>query len=139
MKRRSAKQRANDKRLGMYAKRNKRKTNKRSSTKKRIVAKRRSVRRSVSSYVKRKGGLRGIGGNVVSYAKPMAAGVGGGMIAEQIAARVAPQYTQMAGYGGAYLAGGIKGVAGKVVYDVLSGQGSPLNLFGGGGGGNPGL
>lgn len=134
MARRSAKQRANDKRLGKMAKSRFRKTNKpRRSTKSTMPRRSRKTSR-VKSFISRRGGARGIGGGVINTIRPMATGIGMGEIAETVALRVAPQFAQMAGYGGAYLGGGLKGLAGKVVYDMVLGRGSPLSsigLFGG--------
>jgi hypothetical protein len=40
------------------------------------------------------------------------------------------QYGQIAGFGGAYLFGGIKGVLGKLGFDLLSGRGISFGLGG---------
>lgn len=64
----------------------------------------------------------------------MAAGIGGGLITETIANRVGfGQYGQIASYGGAYAFGGIKGVIGKLGFDLLSGRGLGLGQQSNGG------
>jgi hypothetical protein len=40
------------------------------------------------------------------------------------------QYGQIAGFGGAYLFGGIKGVLGKLGFDLISGRGLSFGLGG---------
>ena len=128
---RSAKQRRNDRRLGRAAKSRFRKTNKARPIPKSVP--RRSKRKSsrVKNFISRRGGARGIGGGLVNTIKPMATGIGMGEIAETIAVRAGqPQFATMAGYGGAYLGGGLKGLAGKVVFDMLLGRGSPLQSLG---------
>lgn len=139
---RSAKQRANDRRLGQMAKRRSkstRKVNKRRKSSSNHMARRRSSRRrSYSrgfSRIRRSGKLGGIVGTI----KPMASGIGMGLIAENIAGRFMPQASMIAGYGGAYLGGGVKGVIGKVVYDSILGGGGLGNLFGGSSGGGGAL
>lgn len=63
----------------------------------------------------------------------MAQGIGGGAIGETVAnAAGQPNLAQIGGYGGAYLFGGVKGVLGKVAFDVLSGRGLGFgNILGG--------
>ena len=62
--------------------------------------------------------------------KPMASGIGGGILTETVANRVGMgQYGQIAGFGGAYLFGGVKGVLGKLGFDLITGRG--VSLFGG--------
>lgn len=79
-------------------------------------------------------------GGLKSTVAPMAAGIGGGMILEQVAQRAFPAATPIAGLGGAWLFGGVKGVIGKVIYDAITGQGGILGgLFGGGGNGGDSL
>jgi len=97
-----------------------------------------SRRRSYSRGARRIFSRRGAGG-IVSTIKPMAAGIGMGLIAENVAGRFMPQASMIAGYGGAYLGGGVKGVIGKVVYDSILGGGGLGNLLGGGGSGGGGL
>ena len=65
---------------------------------------------------------------VQSFFKPMAAGAGGGEIGELVTNMVAPQYAQIGGYAGAYLAAGVKGVLGKVALDLIKGRGLGINL-----------
>jgi hypothetical protein len=60
----------------------------------------------------------------------MAAGIGGGLLGETAISYVAPQFAQIGGYGGAYLAAGFKGVMGKVAFDLLSGKGIGLGALG---------
>lgn len=73
-------------------------------------------------------------GGLTGTIKPMAAGIGGGLILEQVAMRAFPSAQPIAGLGGAWLFGGLKGVAGKVIFDAITGQGGLLGgLFGGGG------
>jgi len=89
---------------------------------------------SVRRYFSRARSSRKLGG-IVGTVKPMAAGIGGGAIAEAISDRVMPQASPIAGYAGAYLFGGVKGVVGKVIYDVTIGGRSPFGGLGMGGGG----
>ena len=128
---RSAKQRANDRRLGRMAKKRfsaKRKTLKRRTTTSKPMARRRSYRRRASRTVRRYA-TRRTGGKIVSTVKPMASGIGGGILTETVANRVGfGQYGQIAGWGGAYLFGGVKGVLGKLGFDLLSGRG--VSFFG---------
>lgn len=140
---RSAKQRANDRRLGQMAKKrfSRRKVNKSRRSTHRTVAKRRSYRSRARSFVSRGGRGRRIGGSIVSTIKPMAAGIGMGQIAETVATQVGGgQFAIVAGYGGAYLGGGIKGVIGKVIFDSILGRGNLLGNLGiGNNGGNNAL
>jgi hypothetical protein len=89
-----------------------------------------SRRRSFSGGARRIFSRR-TGGGIVNTVKPMASGIGGGLIVETIANKVGfGQYGQMAGYAGAYLFGGIKGIAGKLGFDLLSGRGIGLGGIG---------
>lgn len=72
-------------------------------------------------------------GGLKSTVAPMAAGIGGGLIVTEVANRVFPQAAPVAGLGGAWLFGGVKGVIGKVIFDAVTGQGGLLGMFGGGG------
>jgi hypothetical protein len=132
MARRSAKQKANDKRLGQMAKKRfstKRKTLKRRTTRSKPMARRRLRRRAVTSV--RRVASRRTGSKLVSTVKPMASGIGGGILTETIASRVGMgQYGQILGFGGAYAFGGIKGVLGKLGFDLISGRG--ISIFGNG-------
>ena len=87
-------------------------------------------RRSVTRFVRR-GASRKTGSKIVGTIKPMATGIGGGLIGETAMSQIAPQYAQIGGYGGAYLFAGVKGVLGKVAFDLLSGRGIGLGGFGG--------
>lgn len=86
------------------------------------MARRRKATRRRSSFGGRvrRVASRKTGSKIISTVKPMASGVGGGMITEAAVSAVAPQYAQVASYGGAYLFGGIKGIAGKVIFDVIT-------------------
>lgn len=131
---RSAKQKANDRRLGQMAKKRRASKRVKSSTTRRkpMARRRRATRRSRASGSIRRVVSRKSGSKIVSTIKPMAQGIGGGLILETVANQVAPQFGQVAGYGGAYLFGGVKGVLGKVAFDVLSGKGLGLGgLIGG--------
>ena len=133
---RSAKQRANDRRLGRMAKKRfstKRKSiTRRSSTKKPMARRRRATRRTRVYSGARRVVSRRSGSKIVSTVKPMASGIGGGLLVETVANRVGMgQYGQIAGFGGAYLFGGLKGVMGKLGFDLLSGRGIGLGLGGG--------
>ncbi len=108
-----------------------RKINKHKKSTHRTVAKRRSYRSRARSFVSRGGRGRRIGGGIVSTVKPMAAGIGMGQIAETVAMQVGGgQFAMVAGYGGAYLGGGIKGVIGKVIFDSILGRGNLLGNLG---------
>ena len=128
---RSPAQKANDKRLGQMAKKRFSTKRKRSSTSKRTrttMARRRSYRRRASSRVRRYANRR-TGSRLISTVKPMASGIGGGLLVETVANRIGMgQYGQIAGYGGSYLFGGIKGVLGKLGFDLISGRGISFGL-----------
>lgn len=49
-------------------------------------------------------------------------GIGGGYVAEAVTEKVAPQFSTIAGYGGAYLSGGMMGVVGHAVRKMAEGQ-----------------
>ena len=121
---RSAKQRANDRRLGRMAKARfstKRKASSRRTKRSKPMARRRSTtrRRAVSRTVRRYATRRS-GSKIISTVKPMASGIGGGI----------GQYGTIAGFGGAYLFGGVKGVLGKLGFDLISGRGLNFGLGG---------
>ena len=130
---RSPAQKANDRRLGLMAK--KRFSTKRKGTSRRkstssVMARRRSTRRRSVGRTVRRYATRRSGSRIVSTIKPMATGIGGGILTETVANRVGMgQYGQIAGFGGAYLFGGMKGVLGKLGFDLLSGRG--ISFFGG--------
>ena len=132
---RSAKQRANDRRLGRMAKARfstKRKASSRRTKRSKPMARRRSStrRRAVSRTVRRYATRRS-GSKIISTVKPMASGIGGGILMETVASRVGMgQYGSIAGFGGAYLFGGVKGVLGKLGFDLISGRGINLGLGG---------
>lgn len=130
---RSAKQKANDRRLGRMAKKRfsaKRKTLKRRTTKTKPMARRRISRRRRAGMTVRRYATRRTGSKIISTVKPMASGIGGGILTETVANRVGMgQYGQIAGFGGAYLFGGVKGVLGKLGFDLITGRG--VSLFGG--------
>ena len=131
---RSPAQRRNDRRLGQMAKKRfsaKRKTTKR-KTSTRLTMRRRTrrapARRSYSRTIRRSVSRKS-GSKILSYAKPIASGIGGSLLVETIANRVGfGQYGQIAGYGGAYAFGGVKGIVGKLAFDLLSGRGIGLGL-----------
>lgn len=111
-----------------------RKVNKRTSSR-RPMARRRLTR--ARSFVSRRISRRS-GSGIISTIRPMATGIGMGQIAESVSNQVAPQFSMIAGYGGAYIGGGLKGVAGKVIYDALLGRSNILGSIGlsSGSGGN---
>ncbi len=128
---RSPAQKRNDRRLGQMAKKRHSKRVKRSSPVKRTMRRRtrraparRSYSRTIRRSVSRKSGSK-----ILSYAKPIASGIGGSILVETIANRVGfGQYGQIAGYGGAYAFGGVKGIVGKLAFDLLSGRGIGLGI-----------
>ena len=128
---RSAKQKANDRRLGRMAKKrfsSKRKASSTRRTASKPMASRRRIRSRTRTVVRRVASRR-TGSKIVSTVKPMASGIGGGILTETVANRVGMgQYGQIAGFGGAYLFGGVKGVLGKLGFDLISGRG--ISLFG---------
>jgi len=129
---RSAKQRRNDKRLGMMAKRRgSRRVNKRVRRRTTMARRRGSRRRRAGGFIRRVGRRAGGVKGIIATARPMAAGIGGGLIGEAIANRVYPSAAPMAGFGGAYFFGGLKGVGGKILFDVISGRGFSLGGLGG--------
>lgn len=108
----------------------KRKTLKRRTTKTKTMARRRISRRRRAGMTVRRYATRRTGSKIVSTVKPMASGIGGGILTETVANRVGMgQYGQIAGFGGAYLFGGVKGVLGKLGFDLITGRG--VSLFGG--------
>lgn len=132
---RSAKQKANDRRLGRMAKARfstKRKAIRtRKASSKPMARRRTALRRRATSSVRRVANRR-TGSKIVSTIKPMASGIGGGLLVETVANRVGMgAYGQLAGYGGSYLFGGMKGVLGKLGFDLISGRGIGLGSLGG--------
>ena len=122
-KARSAKQKANDKRLGQMAKR-------KSSTKK--GGKRKTARRAYTGLkrkankVKRRSksvkGLKSITGS--STLKKVALGVGGAAIATAVISMIMPNSAigRYAGPIGGYAMGGIEGVLGAMVLPMVTGR-----------------
>ena len=140
---RSIKQRANDRRLGLRAKRRTRKgtfvptrkTIKRKTAPKRGMVKRRktSYRRRASSTIRRVSKSRkGLG----SFLKRGIIGettqaLGAGMVVSLITDRVAPQATPFATLGAEYLAGGLTGTIAAEGIKSITGQPSILGgVFG---------
>ena len=131
---RSAKQRANDRRLGRMAKARfstKRKASSRRTKRSKPMARRRSTIRRRATRSVRRVATRRTGSKIISTVKPMASGIGGGILMETVASRVGMgQYGSIAGFGGAYLFGGVKGVLGKLGFDLISGRGLNFGLGG---------
>ncbi|MCI0527890.1 MAG: hypothetical protein L0Y56_10680 [Nitrospira sp.] len=104
---------------------------------------RRGRTRTITRFVRRgarraRGGLGGMGG-LKTWFKAGAAGVGGGTLGQIVEGYLGNPTGGMAGkYGGAYFAGGTKGVLAMLIVDLLTGQGNILGAFGlgrnGGGG-----
>lgn len=60
---------------------------------------------------------------LTSTIKPYATGIGAGVMAEAIVAKVGmSQYKTVAGLAGAYFVGGTKGVMAMAAFDVITGQ-----------------
>ena len=131
-KRRSAKQRANDRRLGRMAKSRHSKTVKRKTSSRSSMARRRkSSTRTRYVTRARRAVSRRSGGKILSTLKPVASGIGGGILVETVANRIGMgQYGNIAYYAGAYGFGGMKGVIGKLAFDVLSGRGIGFGVGG---------
>ena len=124
----SAKQLANQRR---FAEMVRNRVKRRSSTVKVMPRRSRSRVRTITRTVRRRSkGARGALGSAKSIFKDVSAGVGGAVVAEQIAQRVMPQAAPIAGYAGAFIAGGTKGLVGKVAIDAITGQSGLLNMFG---------
>jgi len=131
---RSAKQRANDRRLGRLAKR--RKTIRTRKTSKPTMAKRRrlSRRRRVSSGIRRVSRGRKSVGNFLTkgiIGKTTSA-LGSGMLVGLVTDRVAPQATPFATLGAEFLTGGVTGMVAAEGLKSITGQPSVLSgLIGG--------
>lgn len=125
----SAKQLANQRRFAAMVRRKRRVIRVKRRVKP-VMARRRSFRRVGRSF-RRGGRARGALGSARSIFKDVSAGVGGAVVAETIASRVMPQAAPIAGYAGAFIAGGTKGLIGKVALDAITGQSGILNMFGG--------
>ncbi len=132
---RSAKQRANDKRLGRMAKKRFSKRVKRSTTKRKPMARRRrssgrrTRTRTVTRYARRSG--RGIKSIFKSgILQKASAGIGAGVIAGLVVDRFAPQFSEIAKPIAGFMAGGPIGAIAPL---VLSGGLSGISgIFGGG-------
>jgi len=134
MKRRSAKQRANDKRLGRLAKsRGKRKTIKRRRTfTKSMVRRRRSPSRRTAPRIVRRStrGVKGIFSNPTL--RKVMLGIGASTVAGVVVSKVAPQFVPIAQIGSSIIAGGPIGAAASLF--INGGLGNILGGFGLGGG-----
>ena len=132
-KKRSAKQKANDKRLGKMAKARGKKSSPKTKTRTKIVTK-------IKTVVKRKtnkGGKRGT--NVKTSLKSItgsktlqkvALGVGGGLIATQLVNRFMPSssLSKLAAPGAALALGGIEGLIGQFALNMFSTPGGNSNV-----------
>ena len=103
------------------------------------VNKRRSKSRNMaqrfrSRRITRHSARRGLGGAKNIFSK-LSSGIGGGLIATEVANRVYPAASPVAGLAGSFLAGGVYGVVGKVAFDAITGGGFLGGLLGGLGGG----
>ena len=135
-KKRSAKQKANDKRLGKMAKsrgkksKTKTKTRTRTVTKIKTVIKRKTNKGGKKrSSVKRSLGLKSITGS--STIKKVALGIGGGVMATAILSAVMPNSSvaKFAAPAGAFALGGIEGVIGNFALSMLGSRtGSNTNV-----------
>ena len=141
-KKRSAKQLANDKRLGRMAKaRNSKKVKRKSNNTKSMARRKTSRRRTVTRTVRRVsrgrakfGGFlkRGIIGDTTSA-------LGAGMLVGTVTNRVAPQATPFATLAAEFAAGGVTGMVAAEGLKSITGQQSILTgLIGGFGGGSQG-
>ena len=130
-KRRSKKQKANDKRLGLMAKRRSKTTKRRTSTKKSGVRKTaRKANKKVTKTTKRmprRSGLKGITSS--STLKKVALGVGGATMAAALLSFVAPNSSigKFAPAAGAYALGGLEGVIGNFALGMIGNRGSTSN------------
>lgn len=93
----------------------------------------RTIYRTARPAFHKRGGMRGMLGGAKGIFHKGALGIGGGVIAEEVAGRVMPQAAPIAGYAGAWFAGGTTGLIIKVVYDAITGKGGLLSGFLGGG------
>jgi len=127
-KRRSAKQKANDRRLGLMAKRRSKTTKRRTSTKKGGVRKtaQRAYKkvRKTTRRMPRRSGLKGITSS--STLKKVALGVGGATMAAALLSFVAPNSSigKFAPAAGAYALGGLEGVIGNFALGMIGNRGS---------------
>jgi hypothetical protein len=134
-KKRSAKQKANDKRLGKMAKARGKKSTPKTKTKKRsrIVSKVKSVvkRKTNKGGKKRtnvKTSLKSITGS--KTLQKVALGVGGGLIATQLVNRFMPSssLSKLAAPGAALALGGIEGLIGQFALNMFSTPGGNSNV-----------
>ena len=134
-KKRSAKQLANDKRLGKMAKAKAKKSTPKTKTKKRsrIVSKVKSVvkRKTNKGGKKRtnvKTSLKSITGS--KTLQKVALGVGGGLIATQLVNRFMPSssLSKLAAPGAALALGGIEGLIGQFALNMFSTPGGNSNV-----------
>ena len=134
-KKRSAKQKANDKRLGKMAKARGKKSTPKTKTKKRsrIVSKVKSVvKRKTNKGRKRrtnvKTSLKSITGS--KTLQKVALGVGGGLIATQLVNRFMPSssLSKLAAPGAALALGGIEGLIGQFALNMFSTPGGNSNV-----------
>jgi len=133
---RSAKQKANDRRLGRLAKLRSKKVKSKRKTKKVTMARRRKTtrRRRVSSGVRRVSkGRAKIGGFLSKgLVGKVASSLGAGMLVGLVTDRVAPQATPFATLGAEYLTGGVTGLVAAEGLKSITGQPSILSSFIGG-------
>lgn len=95
-------------------------TNKRKSNKSKSLAK-----------AKLRRPTRKTGSTIIRLFRDAAKGIGGGAIGETIAVTAGqPQFASIGGYGGAYLMGGVKGLVGKLAFDLITGRGLSFGNFG---------
>ena len=119
-KKRSAKQKANDKRLGRMAKARSAGRKVKSSTKKGQV--RKTARRAYKK-VKRRSSVKSMKSMLGSSTlKKVALGVGGGVLAGTLLSYVAPNssFAKFAAPAGAYALGGIEGVIGQLALGMVT-------------------
>ena len=122
-KARSAKQKANDKRLGLMAKRRNKTTKRRTSTKKGGIRKtaRKAYKkvRKTTRRMPRKNSLKGLTSS--STLKKVALGVGGATLATAMISFIAPNSSiaKFAAPAGAYALGGIEGIIGQFALGML--------------------
>ena len=120
---RSAKQKANDKRLGLMAKRRNKTTKRRTSTKKGGIRKtaRKAYKkvRKTTRRMPRKNSLKGLTSS--STLKKVALGVGGATLATAMISFIAPNSSvgKFAPAAGAYALGGLEGVIGQFALGML--------------------
>lgn len=136
MKRRSVKQRANDRRLGRLAKARSTKVKSKRKSTTTMARRRKTTRRRsrVSSSVRRVSRSRGkLGGFLQKgIVGKVTSSLGAGMLVGLVTDRVAPQATPFATLGAEYLTGGITGLVAAEGLKSITGQPSILSNFIGG-------